>query len=204
MYNPPLVGVLLFFLFFAFEQSLYGQEEGIHRIQSIESEKGKSHSGAIERFMEDYPNPNKALMLSLIFPGAGQVYNKKYIKLPFVYGALGGLIYVIGFNSQEYNRYKTAYSLKLDGDIHEFSGTILDNTTTLKRRRDDARKNMELSSILLVVTYLLNGLDAYVDAHLLDFNVNENLGFHIRPKALRLSSGFNPSPSLALTFYLKN
>ncbi len=204
MYNPPLVGVLLFFLFFYFEQSLYGQEEGIHRIQSIESEKGKSHSGAIERFMEDYPNPNKALMLSLIFPGAGQVYNKKYIKLPFVYGALGGLIYVIGFNSQEYNRYKTAYSLKLDGDIHEFSGTILDNTTTLKRRRDDARKNMELSSILLVVTYLLNGLDAYVDAHLLDFNVNENLGFHIRPKALRLSSGFNPSPSLALTFYLKN
>lgn len=204
MYNPPLVGVLLFFLFFSFGQSLYGQEEGIQRIQSIESAKGKSHSGAIKRFMEDYPNPNKALMLSLIFPGAGQVYNKKYIKLPFVYGALGGLIYVIGFNSQEYNRYKTAYSLKLDGDIHEFSGTILDNTTTLKRRRDDARKNMELSSILLVVTYLLNGLDAYVDAHLLDFNVNENLGFHIRPKALRLSSGFNPSPSLALTFYLKN
>lgn len=204
MYNPPLVGVLLFFLFFSFGQSLYGQEEGIHRIQSIESAKGKSHSGAIKRFMEDYPNPNKALMLSLIFPGAGQVYNKKYIKLPFVYGALGGLIYVIGFNSQEYKRYKTAYSLKLDGDIHEFSGTILDNTTTLKRRRDDARKNMELSSILLVVTYLLNGLDAYVDAHLLDFNVNENLGFHIRPKALRLPSGFNPSPSLALTFYLKN
>lgn len=152
--------------------------------------------------MEDYPSPKKALLLSLALPGAGQVYNRKYIKLPFVYGALGGLIFLVDNNQQAYKRYKTAYELKLEGEPHEFSGTLLDNATTLKRRRDDARKNKELSSILLVVTYLLNGVDAYVDAHLKGFNVSENLGLGIKPTTLQTAvrPSIIPGLSLTLTF----
>jgi TM2 domain-containing membrane protein YozV len=166
-------------------------------------EKKVRKTGAIKRFFEDYPNPNKALLLSFIVPGAGQIYNKKYIKLPFVFGAFGGLIYAIDYNTGNYRRFRDAYALKLDGEIHEFTGTTIDDAASLKRRRDDFRKNMELSYILLVIAYLLNGVDAYVDAHLLQFDVSEDLGLRIQPQTTLSGFSATPMPGVSVIFSLK-
>ncbi len=142
-------------------------------------------------FKKDYPSPRKAVLLSAILPGTGQIYNKKYWKLPLVYGALGGLVYAINFNTSEYNRFQTALEKRLDDDefgtIDEFSDVIdgelihFVDTPSIRGIRDEYRKNKELSYIGLVAVYILTGVDAYVDAHLIKFDVSDDLSLHVNP-----------------------
>jgi hypothetical protein len=136
-------------------------------------------------FKKDYPNPKKAALMSLVIPGAGQVYNGRWWKIPFVYGALGGMVYLIRTNSQLYDRLSTAYQLKLQGKEHEFSGTSIDNARTLRSLRDEYDKNKQLSYIGLVFVYMLNGLEAFVDAHLQSFDISEDLSLQLKPELHR-------------------
>jgi len=123
-------------------------------------------------FKEDYPSPKKAITLAIV-PGMGQIYNKRYWKLPLVYGALGGVIYLIDYNTGRYKLYRDAYATRLDDDLENLLPAI--PTTALKVRRDGFDKNRQLSWIGLIGFYLISAGDAFVDAHLKDFNVDDNI-----------------------------
>ena len=121
--------------------------------------------------------PSKAAFYSAVFPGLGQIYNKKAWKVPIVYTAIGISGYAYDFNKKKYFSYRNAYKRRLAGfNDDEFQGLILNNERLLDGQ-DFYRKNKDLSMVFLVGFYFLNILDANIDAHLMDFNVNENLSF---------------------------
>ena len=128
-------------------------------------------------FSPVYPNPERAAALSFVLPGAGQIYNKRlaYIKVPILYAGYGALIYNGEQNRRIYNRYKTAYRLRLAGESHEFSNTRFDSPAALSTQRDKFDKNFQLSYIGVGILHLVQMLEAYTTAHLLDFDINENL-----------------------------
>jgi len=138
--------------------------------------------GIFQRFFKkDYPAPKKAMYLSLAFPGAGQAYNKSYWKMPLIYGAMGGVIFAIDYNNSRYQRLSTAYQLALKDQPHEFTGTAIDDTSALRNLRDQFDKNRQLSWIGLVAVHLLNAVDAFVDAHLLNFDISDDLSVGVQP-----------------------
>jgi hypothetical protein len=138
----------------------------------------------VQFFKKDYPNPRKALILSLILPGSGQAYNRKWWKIPIVYGALGGVGYWEITQIKEYKVLKSSYKALVDDD----PATIPDarwikyDKVTLKANRDISRKNLERSSLILGLMYLLAVTDAFVDAHMYSFDVSEDLSLQFCPK----------------------
>ena len=124
--------------------------------------------------------PNKVALYSAILPGLGQIYNKKAWKLPIIYG--GGMTLVFGsinYNTQ-YLFFRDALFLEVDGDPDTINGTGL-NESQIRRRVDFFRRNRDFFIILTGALYLLNILDAHVDAHLREFDVNDQLAFSIKP-----------------------
>lgn len=128
--------------------------------------------------------PAKAAFYSAILPGLGQAYNKKYWKIPIVYGGLATGIYFYASNNKEYNRYRDAYKSRLAGLTNdEFYLDLQGNqlaspritTDGLQRGQRFYNKNKEISLLVTLGIYALNIIDANVDAHLLQFNVDENL-----------------------------
>ena len=142
-------------------------------------------------FSDSYPNPKRALLFSII-PGGGQAYNKAWWKMPIVYGALGGMIYLIDRNSTDYLYFKRAYRRKVRGLPHDLSGQGgLDSATALKRYRDQADKNTQLSYIGFVAVYGLAGMEAFVDGHLNSFDVSDDLSLKWGPKDLGIGLTLN-------------
>lgn len=125
--------------------------------------------------------PSKAAFYSAILPGLGQVYNKRYWKVPIVIGAITGGILVYDFNNKEYNRYRDAFKRRLAGFTDdEFFGNGAEPTISndgLIRAQRQFRRNRDIATLVTVAIYVLNIIDANVDAHLLQFNVDENLAF---------------------------
>lgn len=159
----------------------------------------------ITRFLKkDYPNPKKALYMSLILPGSGQAYNRKWWKIPIVYGALGGLTWLEINNANAFRTLKYNYKALVDEDPltvvePEFQGR---DAQTLKSARDVARKNLEQSSLLLGLGYLLSVSDAFVDAHLATFDVSEDLSLKICPKSIP-TPAFGPAFGIGLAISYK-
>lgn len=146
-------------------------------------EKKEKKKGLIYRFRDKrYPNPTRAAIFSLLIPGAGQFYNKKYWKMPIVYGALGGLTYLAIVQNDEYQLYRREYAFMVDDDpltISRFEGRA--TAQTLKSIRDVADKRRQNAVVGIVAVWLLNSVDAYVDAHLKDFDVSEDLTLDLTP-----------------------
>ena len=118
--------------------------------------------------------PSKAAFYSAIFPGLGQAYNKKYWKIPIAVGGVATGIYFYTRNDKEYNRYRDAYKSRLAGyETDEFFGKVTDDG--LRRAQKTLKQNKELSLLITFGIYALNIIDANVDAHLLQYNVDENL-----------------------------
>lgn len=118
--------------------------------------------------------PSKAAFYSAVLPGLGQAYNKKYWKIPIVYAAIGTGVYFYVRNNDQLNRYRDAYKRRLAGyEDDEFFGQISDDG--LVRAQQQFRRNQELSLLVTLGLYALNIIDANVDAHLLQYNVDENL-----------------------------
>ncbi len=132
-------------------------------------------------FKKDYPNPKKAAFLSLLLPGSGQVYNKKWWKAPIVYAALGGVGYVLIESEQDYRFYRDGYLAKVDED--PTTEDIFPNATaqTVKGVRDSFNKRRQQMYMLLGAVWILNAVEAYVDAHLINFDVNEDLTLQLSP-----------------------
>ena len=153
-------------------------------------------------------SPAKAAFYSAILPGLGQAYNKKYWKIPLVYGAIGTGVYFYITNSKDYNRYRDAYKSRVAGFTNdEFyldsQGNQLDTPRVtiegLERAQKFYRKNKEISLLVTIGLYALNIIDANVDAHLMQYNVDENLSLAPHYKI----DEFDASSSLGLTLNFK-
>ncbi len=121
------------------------------------------------------PSPAKAAMLSATLPGLGQIYNGKYWKLPIIYGGFGTLVYFVDFNSSEYRKWREAWVARVDGNPNTIDDFPLHSTDVLERAMNYYRRNLEITYMLAAALYLLNILDASVDAHLMHFDVGEEL-----------------------------
>lgn len=120
--------------------------------------------------------PSKAAFYSAVLPGLGQAYNKKYWKIPIVYAAIGTGVYFYIDNNKQYNRVRDAYKRRLAGfNDDEFQDRLTDDG--LREAQKSYRRNKELSLLVTVGLYALNIIDANVDAHLLQYNVDDNLSF---------------------------
>ncbi|MBV6427498.1 MAG: hypothetical protein KIPDCIKN_02018 [Haliscomenobacter sp.] len=149
-------------------------------------------------FRKTPPNPKTALKLSLIFPGAGQLYNGKWWKAPLVYGALGGMIYTIDFNQSRYRRLQTALELQLENQPHEFSDRI-NSPDALRSLRDQYDKATQLSYIGTFAVYVVIGVEAFVDAHLQNFDVSEDLSLRVKPVLILPTPTQSPAAGIGLS-----
>jgi len=135
-------------------------------------------------FKKDYPSPKKAVILTAILPGLGQIYNKKlwYIKLPLIYGAFGGLVYSAIDNRRTYVDLKREHRFQVDGldcTTSIYDGLVSDEV--LKNARDQRWKWMQMSYIGIGLAYILTAAEAYSTAHLLSFDVSDDLSLQFKP-----------------------
>jgi hypothetical protein len=150
------------------------------------------------RQLEDPNRPARSAFYSAVLPGLGQMHNKSYWKLPFVYGALGGGIFVYLQNDKEYDRLRNAFKIRLAGGTNdEFSrddGTPIISTLALERAQQTSQRNKELSLLVTAAFYVLQIIEANVDGHLSNFNVDRNLSvnpyFDYRQSGDGFASGF--------------
>jgi hypothetical protein len=122
--------------------------------------------------------PSRAAFYSAIFPGMGQIYNRKYWKAPIVWGALAAPTYFYLLNNTDYNRFRTAYKLRKTGFQDEFTddlGNVSVSLETLERAQEQLSENRDLSLMWGVILYVLQIVEASVNAHLLQFNTDDNL-----------------------------
>lgn len=117
--------------------------------------------------------PAKAAFYSAVLPGLGQAYNKKYWKIPLVYGAIGTSLYYFIDSGKKYNLYRDAYKRRLEGYTDDNYSTL--DTSRLITGQKFYQRNRDFSALFVVGFYILNIVDANVDAALIQFNVNDNL-----------------------------
>lgn len=157
------------------------------------------------------PNPKRALWLALVLPGAGQIYNRKYWKLPIFYGGMLGCVYAITWNGQMYHDYSQAYMDIMDDDpntqsynsfLHLGAAITESNIThyqeVFRKRKDRYRRWRDLSMFALVGVYALSVIDAYVDASLSDFDISDDLSLHVTPTVIGTQTDRNPIRSTGI------
>jgi hypothetical protein len=138
------------------------------------------------------PDSKKAVIYSAIFPGLGQFYNRKYWKLPIIYGGVLGLTYAITWNGRVYGDYNQAFRDLVTGSGNSYKNYLRPNQTVddygrdalqaaLKRKKDFYRRNRDLAIIVAVGAYALCMIDAYVDAQLYDFDMSPDLSMRVAP-----------------------
>lgn len=128
-------------------------------------------------------SPKKAALMSGLLPGLGQAYNKKYWKIPIIYGGFAGLGYATGINAKRYRTYRDAYSIVVNSDsISYYNVSGNDYTESqLNDLKNYYKRNRDLSIIFTGVLYFLNVIDAVVDAHLFEFDISDDLSLRIEP-----------------------
>tara|TARA_B100000949_G_scaffold134771_2_gene118708 strand:- start:19297 stop:19866 length:570 start_codon:yes stop_codon:yes gene_type:complete len=183
----------LFHIFFLMGLSLSAQTDSL----SVENEKQLVVKDSLVKEQYNPLAPAKAAFYSAVLPGLGQAYNKRYWKIPIIYAGIGTGIYFYVQNTNEYNRFRDAYKRRLAGfSDDEFQGIsdarLLDAQTTASRNRD-------VSIIVSLAFYMLNIVDANVDAHLRQYNISEDLSleptFEVNP--------INTQPHYGLSLRLK-
>lgn len=157
---------IVFCLFFSFS---HAQTDSLKIVQK---------NAVVEQHALDPLSPARAAFYSAVIPGLGQLYNKSYWKIPLVYGGIGTGLYFYIDNNRIYNRARDEYKLRLRGidktDTPKIGRYTADQLITVQRA---AQKNRNLSLIITLGIYILNIVDANVDAHLQQFNVDEDLTF---------------------------
>ena len=129
-------------------------------------------------------SPRKAVIYSLIFPGLGQAYNKKYWKIPFIYGAGGAFLYYVNFNHTKYIKFKDALFQSKAGDRVVIDGFIY-SFESLDQGRDYYRRYRDLSVAGLAAIYLLNVIDAMVDATFFHYDISDDLSMKFEPAVIQ-------------------
>lgn len=161
-------------------------------------------------FSQWRPDPKRALWLALVIPGGGQIYNRKYWKLPLIYGGFMGCLYAMNWNNNMYKDYSQAYLDISDKDPGTASynkylhlGAKIDGNEErykqiFKSRKDKYRRWRDLSFFVMVGVYALSVIDAYVDAELSEFDISKDLSLKVEPTIMNNSSSNNPFYSGAL------
>ncbi|NDP21860.1 MAG: hypothetical protein GZ091_12390 [Paludibacter sp.] len=163
------------------------------------------------------PNPVKVVWMGAIIPGYGQILNKKYWKLPLVYGGFLGCAYALSMNSTRYQTYKNAYRDIIDTDPNtnsfiqiipkgytiESYGGISGYTNILKTGQENYRRYRDLSIIASIGYYALSLVDAYVDAQLYDFDISPDLSMRFQPVLLENPNGLTKTVGMQCCFRLK-
>jgi hypothetical protein len=157
------------------------------------------------------PNPQRALWLALVLPGAGQIYNRKYWKLPIIYGGFMGCIYALTWNNMMYKDYSQAYLDIMDNDpgtasynkfLHlgvEINDQNMERYKSLfKSRKDKYRRWRDLSFFVMLGVYAISVIDAYVDAELSEFDISKDLSLKVSPAVIPNHSGGNPLQAQSL------
>jgi hypothetical protein len=139
------------------------------------------------------PDSQRSVWLALVFPGAGQIYNRKYWKLPIVYGGFVGCTYALSWNNKMYKDYSQAYLDIMDDDPNtkSYEDFLPMNSSIagqeerfkeiFKKRKDAYRRQRDLSIFAFIGVYLLSVIDAYVDAELSDFDITKDIGLKVEP-----------------------
>jgi hypothetical protein len=151
------------------------------------------------------PDPQRALWLALVIPGAGQIYNRKYWKLPIIYGGFMGCIYALSWNNMMYKDYSQAYLDLMDTDpstnsYNKFLHLGVEITEAnenrfkqiFKNRKDKYRRWRDMSIFVMIGVYALSVIDAYVDAELSEFDISKDLSLEVRPTVIPNYAGGNP------------
>ena len=157
------------------------------------------------------PNPKRAMWLGLVLPGAGQIYNRKYWKLPIIYGGFVGCIYAWQWNDTMYHDYSQAYLDIMDNDPKTQSYNkflhlgrtieekdVKDWQNRFKKRKDYYRRYRDMSIFILIGVYALSVIDAYVDASLSEFDISDDLSLRLTPAVMNNGTSSNPVKSSAL------
>ena len=151
------------------------------------------------------PNSNRSIWMALVIPGGGQIYNRKYWKLPIVYGGFVGCAYALTWNNKMYQDYSQAYLDIMDDDPntksyedflpagYDISSRMDYYTNLFKQRKDFYRRYRDLSIFCFIGVYILSVIDAYVDAELSDFDISKDLGLEIKPVIFNDSRGRTPN-----------
>ena len=143
------------------------------------------------------PEAKRAMWLALVLPGAGQVYNRKYWKLPIIYGGFAGCIYALTWNNQMYHDYSQAYMDIMDDDPNTQSynqflhlGAQINESNIerykeiFRKRKDKYRRWRDLGTFVMIGIYAFSVIDAYVDASLSEFDISDDLSLRIEPTML--------------------
>ena len=167
-------------------------------------EKGIVIDGTIKKQKVNPLAPSKAAFYSAILPGLGQIYNKRYWKLPIVYGAIGTGVYTYIYNDDLYDRFRSAFKRRRAGFTDdEFSGTVLGSPELSDQALQDAQeryqRDRDLALLITIGLYAFNIIDANVDAHLKQFNVDDDLSLDIKPYLEYHPITSDPNYGIALT-----
>ncbi len=131
-------------------------------------------------------SPKKATILSAVVPGAGQFYNKKYWKIPVIYTGFGALSYSIITNQRLYKDYRSALRYRTDDDINTTDNFPQYSVDGLMQAKNYYRRNLELSYIFSTVLYVLNIVDAAVDAHFYEFDISDDISLKLQPALITM------------------
>ncbi|UAB80253.1 hypothetical protein INR76_08990 [Marixanthomonas sp. SCSIO 43207] len=194
---------LLNILFFLVATAAFAQEADTTAVQKDSVLLSEKKSGIVvkDTVLDNKPYnplaPSKAAFYSAVVPGLGQAYNKRYWKIPIVYAGMATGVYFYLKNDDDYNRFRDAYKRRLAGfEDDEFQGI---STNRLIDAQRNAKKNKDYSVIAVVLVYMLNIIDANVDAHLQQYNVSEDLSvspnFQVNP--------INTQANYGLSFRIK-
>jgi hypothetical protein len=150
----------------------------------------------LNRFNNWTPDPIRSMWLGMVVPGGGQIYNRKYWKLPIVYGGVLGCMYAVGWNSQMLRDYSQAYQDIMDSDPttnshiemlplgYDITGREEHFKSVFKRKKDFYRRFRDMSIFCIAGVYLLSIIDAYVDAELSSFDIGSDLSLRVHPIVL--------------------
>lgn len=153
--------------------------------------------------------PSKAAFYSAAIPGLGQIYNKRYWKAPIVWGALGGSIYAYTWNNNNYQRFRTAFKRRkagfIDDEFYDINGDNLETDPPdfdegdLENQQERFQEDRDLWLVVSIALYALNIVDANVDAHLKQFNIDDDLSFDFEPYLDLNPITNDPTYGMALT-----
>ena len=172
-----LKSITYVFIFLFTANLCLGQEQSKDSLSLGDSALSTDSYSQIQIADFDPLSPSKAAFYSAIIPGLGQAYNKKYWKVPIVWGALGTSTYFYVTNAKEYDRYRTAYKQRKLGFQDEFyiGGPQGLSTETLEYAQESLQRNRDLSLLITIGLYALQILEASVNAHLMQFNMDTNI-----------------------------
>ena len=182
---------------------LFGQNEGFYvppdtvtdsELEYVPTEKAHLFAG----------RPGKAALFSLILPGAGQAYNKKYWQVPIVWAAVGGMGYVVAYNSGIYRDYDEAYDIRLanggPSPDEEYPYVVM-STQQIYNERVRWNKNRQLAIIGFAAVWIANSAQAFVSAHLMEFDIDDDLSLQLLPEQeINFSDPFSTPLSVTLQY----